>query len=64
MPRVTRPTPPRNEDTNGAVSQRLGANASAGGLAKLPHVLLTPGAVVAISTKPAPRSGSTRSARG
>jgi hypothetical protein len=26
--------------------QRLGANASAGGLAKLPHVLLTPGAVV------------------
>ena len=37
---------PRNEDSNGAVSQRLGANASAGGLAKLPHVLLTPGAVV------------------
>jgi uncharacterized protein GlcG (DUF336 family) len=37
---------PRNEDTTGAVSQRLGANASAGGLAKLPHVLLTPGAVV------------------
>jgi uncharacterized protein GlcG (DUF336 family) len=37
---------PRGEDTNGATSQRLGANASAGGLAKLAHVLLTPGAMV------------------
>ena len=37
---------PRNEDTSGAVAKRMGANASAGGLAKLPHILLLPGAVV------------------
>jgi uncharacterized protein GlcG (DUF336 family) len=37
---------PRGEDANSAVSQRLGAAPSPGGLAKLPHILLTPGAVV------------------
>jgi uncharacterized protein GlcG (DUF336 family) len=37
---------PRGEDANSAVSQRLGATPSPGGLAKLPHILLTPGAVV------------------
>ncbi len=37
---------PRNEDTSGAVAKRMGANASAGGLTKLPHILLLPGAVV------------------
>jgi uncharacterized protein GlcG (DUF336 family) len=35
----------RNEDTSGAVVQRMGATPSAGGLAKLPHVLLLPGAI-------------------
>ena len=37
---------PRNEDSSGAVAKRMGANASPGGLAKLPHVLLLPGALV------------------
>ena len=37
---------PRGEEANSAVTQRLGATPSAGGLAKLPHILLTPGAVV------------------
>jgi uncharacterized protein GlcG (DUF336 family) len=37
---------PRGEEANSAVSQRLGATPSPGGLAKLPHILLTPGAVV------------------
>ena len=31
---------PRNEDSSAAVAKRMGANASAGGLAKLPHILL------------------------
>ncbi len=37
---------PRNEDSSGAIASRIGANASAGGLAKLPHVLLLQGALV------------------
>ena len=37
---------PRNEDSSGAVAKRMGGNASAGGLAKLPHILLLPGALV------------------
>jgi uncharacterized protein GlcG (DUF336 family) len=37
---------PRNEQTSGAVAQRLGATPSPGGLAKLHHILLTPGAIV------------------
>jgi uncharacterized protein GlcG (DUF336 family) len=37
---------PRGEGANSAVTQRLGATPSPGGLAKLPHILLTPGAVV------------------
>ena len=37
---------PRGEEANSAVTQRLGATPSPGGLAKLPHILLTPGAVV------------------
>ena len=36
---------PRNEDTSGAIAQRSGATPSAGGLAKLPHILLLPGAI-------------------
>jgi uncharacterized protein GlcG (DUF336 family) len=36
---------PRNEDTSGAIAQRMGATPSPGGLAKLKHILLTPGAV-------------------
>jgi uncharacterized protein GlcG (DUF336 family) len=36
----------RNEEANSAVAQRMGTAPSAGGLAKLPHILLTPGAVV------------------
>jgi uncharacterized protein GlcG (DUF336 family) len=35
----------RNEDTSGAIAQRSGATPSAGGLAKLPHILLLPGAI-------------------
>jgi uncharacterized protein GlcG (DUF336 family) len=35
----------RNEDTSGAIVQRIGNTPSAGGLAKLPHILLLPGAV-------------------
>lgn len=37
---------PRNEDSSGAIASRIGANASAGGLAKLPHILLLQGALV------------------
>jgi len=36
---------PRNEDTSGAIAQRIGATPSAGGLAKLPHILLLQGAI-------------------
>src|SRR5215469_3814679 len=35
----------RNEDTSGAIVQRVGSTPSAGGLAKLPHILLLPGAI-------------------
>jgi uncharacterized protein GlcG (DUF336 family) len=35
----------RNEDTSGAIAQRIGPTPSAGGLAKLPHMLLAPGAI-------------------
>ena len=35
----------RNEDTSGAIAQRSGATPSAGGLAKLSHILLLPGAI-------------------
>ena len=35
----------RNEDTSSAIAQRIGATPSAGGLAKLPHILLLPGAI-------------------
>jgi len=37
---------PRNEEASSAVAQRMGATPSPGGLAKLSHILLTPGAVV------------------
>lgn len=36
---------PRNEDSSGAITQRIGGAPSAGGLAKLPHILLLPGAL-------------------
>ena len=36
----------RHEDSSGAVAQRMGNTPSAGGLAKLPHVLLAQGALV------------------
>jgi uncharacterized protein GlcG (DUF336 family) len=36
----------RNEDSSGAVATRLGPTAPAGGLIKLPHVLLAQGALV------------------
>jgi uncharacterized protein GlcG (DUF336 family) len=36
----------RNEDSSAAVAKRMGPNASAGGLAKLPHILLAAGALV------------------
>ena len=36
---------PRNEDTSSAIVQRMGATPSAGGLAKLSHILLLPGAI-------------------
>jgi uncharacterized protein GlcG (DUF336 family) len=55
-----------------AIVQRIGTTPSAGGLAKLPHILLLPGAIrikvgseaiaAANSTKPARRPVSTRSA--
>jgi uncharacterized protein GlcG (DUF336 family) len=35
----------RNEDTSGAIVQRMGPTPSAGGLAKLPRILLLPGAI-------------------
>jgi len=37
---------PRNENSSGAVASRIGANPSAGGLVKLPHILLLQGALV------------------
>jgi uncharacterized protein GlcG (DUF336 family) len=36
---------PRNEDTSSAIVQRMGTAPSAGGLAKLSHILLLPGAI-------------------
>jgi uncharacterized protein GlcG (DUF336 family) len=36
---------PRNDDTSGAIAQRMGQTPSAGGLAKLPHILLAQGGV-------------------
>jgi uncharacterized protein GlcG (DUF336 family) len=36
---------PRNEDASSAIVQRVGATPSAGGLAKLSHILLLPGAI-------------------
>jgi len=36
----------RGEDSSAAVAKRMGGNTSAGGLAKLPHILLLPGALV------------------
>jgi hypothetical protein len=36
---------PRNEDSSGAIAQRIGGTPSAGGLAKLPHILLLQGAL-------------------
>ena len=35
----------RNEDTSGAIAQRMGTTPSSGGLAKLPHILLLQGAI-------------------
>jgi uncharacterized protein GlcG (DUF336 family) len=35
----------RNEDASSAIVQRIGNPPSAGGLAKLPHILLLPGAI-------------------
>jgi uncharacterized protein GlcG (DUF336 family) len=35
----------RNEDTSGAIAQRMGVAPSSGGLAKLPHILLLQGAI-------------------
>ena len=35
----------RNEDTSGAIAQRMGPTPSSGGLAKLPHILLLQGAI-------------------
>ncbi len=44
---------PRNEDTSGAIAQRIGATPSAGGLAKLPHVLLAQGGIrIKVGTEP------------
>jgi uncharacterized protein GlcG (DUF336 family) len=37
---------PRNEDSSGAIASRMGGTPSAGGLAKLPHILLLQGALV------------------
>ena len=70
----------RNEDTSGAIEQRIGATPSAGGLAKLPHILLLPSAIrikvdaeaigasaarpAAISMRPAQRPTSIRLADG
>jgi uncharacterized protein GlcG (DUF336 family) len=50
---------PRNTDSSGAVASRIGANASAGGLAKLPHILLLQGAlVIRAAARPSRRSVS------
>ena len=60
---------PRNEDTSGAIVQRMGQTPSAGGLAKLPHILLAQGgirikvgteAIAAIGVGGAPGGFSTR----
>jgi len=51
----------RNEDTSGAIVQRIGPTPSAGGLAKLPHMLLAQGA---IKIKLVPKPVSIRSADG
>jgi uncharacterized protein GlcG (DUF336 family) len=62
----------RNEDTSGAIAQRMGATPSAGGLAKLPHILLLQGAIRikvgaevigAIGVGGAPGGGSRRGLR-
>ncbi len=37
---------PRNEDSSGAIASRIGGSPSAGGLAKLPHILLLQGGLV------------------
>lgn len=37
---------PRNEDSSGAIASRMGGSPSAGGLAKLPHILLLQGGLV------------------
>ena len=43
----------RNEDTSGAIAQRVGPTPSAGGLAKLPHMLLAQGAIkIKLGTEP------------
>ena len=43
---------PRNEDTSGAIVQRMGQTPSAGGLAKLPHILLAQGGIrIKVSTE-------------
>ena len=43
----------RNEDTSGAIAQRIGPTPSAGGLAKLPHMLLAQGAIgIKVGTEP------------
>lgn len=44
---------PRNEDTTGAIAQRIGPTPSAGGLAKLPHILLAQGGIrIKVGTEP------------
>ena len=43
----------RNEDTSGAIAQRVGPTPTAGGLAKLPHMLLAQGAIkIKLGTEP------------
>ena len=37
---------PRGENSSAEVAKRMGGNASPGGLAKLPHILMLPGALV------------------
>ena len=49
----------RNEDTSGAIAQRVGPTPSAGGLAKLPHMLLAQGAIkIKLGAEPLARSAS------
>jgi uncharacterized protein GlcG (DUF336 family) len=56
----------RNEDSTGAIAERIGANPNAGGLVKLPHILLLQGglrikagneAIAAIGVGGAPGGG-------